>query len=303
MKQCRMCSRFVTRFFLHMKGKDVTIRLDKQVIYLWVFGHGKGRKVPLKNKKYLILLLISTVLVLSGCTDMSDINSESEGIWNQYFVFPLSWLIITVAGFFNENFGLSIIFVTILIRFAILPLMIKQTRNAKAMQALNPEMKALREKYSSKDQATQQKLQQEMMQLFQKHGVNPLAGCFPILIQMPILIAFYNAILRTQEISTHSFLWFQLGDPDPVFLLPIIAGITTFIQQKIMMAGNAQAQMPQMQMMLWLMPIMIVIFAFNLPAALPLYWIVGNIFMIIQTMLVKGPELKKTEVAKPKGAK
>ncbi|WP_228027608.1 YidC family membrane integrase SpoIIIJ [Bacillus fonticola] len=257
----------------------------------------------MKNKKYLILLLISTVLVLSGCTDMSDINSESEGIWNQYFVFPLSWLIITVAGFFNENFGLSIIFVTILIRFAILPLMIKQTRNAKAMQALNPEMKALREKYSSKDQATQQKLQQEMMQLFQKHGVNPLAGCFPILIQMPILIAFYNAILRTQEISTHSFLWFQLGDPDPVFLLPIIAGITTFIQQKIMMAGNAQAQMPQMQMMLWLMPIMIVIFAFNLPAALPLYWIVGNIFMIIQTMLVKGPELKKTEVAKPKGAK
>jgi YidC/Oxa1 family membrane protein insertase len=192
---------------------------------------------------------------------------------------------------FNDSYGISIIIVTILIRLVLLPLMIKQTKSSKAMQALQPEMQKLREQYSSKDQKTQQKLQQETMALFQKHGVNPLAGCFPILIQMPILIAFYHAIMRTGEIASHTFLWVDLGAPDPYFILPLVAGITTFIQQKIMMVGAAQN--PQMTMMLYIMPVMIVVFAFNFPAALSLYWVVGNIFMIIQTFLIKGPEIKE----------
>src|SRR5690606_17026494 len=123
-------------------------------------------------------------------------------------------------------------------RLAILPLMIKQTKNSKAMQAVQPEMQKLREKYSSKDAKTQQKLQEEMMKLFQTHNVNPLAGCFPLLIQMPILIGFYQAIMRTEGIAkAGDFLWFDLGQPDPYYILPIIAAATTFLQQKIMMAG------------------------------------------------------------------
>jgi YidC/Oxa1 family membrane protein insertase len=181
--------------------------------------------------------------------------------------------------------------------------MIKQTQSSKIMQSLQPELTALREKYSSKDQKTQQKLQQETMALFSKHGVNPLAGCFPMLVQMPVLIGFYHAISRTREIAEHNFLWFDLGDKDPYYILPIIAGITTFIQQKMMMAGQAN-QNPQMQMMLWMMPIMIVVFAINFPAALSLYWVVGNIFMIAQTYFIKGPDLKKTpETGKAGGAK
>lgn len=129
------------------------------------------------------------------------------------------------------------------------------------------------------------------MALMQKHGVNPLAGCFPILIQMPILIGFYHAIMRTREIAEHSFLWFDLGERDPYFILPILAGVFTFIQQKLMMAGTAR-QNPQMAMMLWLMPIMIVVFAISFPAALSLYWVVGNLFMIAQTFFIKGPDLK-----------
>lgn len=237
------------------------------------------------------------MLLLSGCTEINKpITTESEGFWNEYIVFPLSLLITKSAEILGGNFGLSIIFVTILIRLAILPLMIKQTKNSKAMQALQPEMQKLREKYSSKDQKTQQKLQQETMALFQQNGVNPLAGCFPLLVQMPILIGFYHAISRTREIADHSFLWFDLGDKDPYFILPIVAGITTFIQQKLMMAGT-ENQNPQMAMMLWMMPIMIVIFAFNFPAALSLYWVVGNLFMIVQTYLIKGPELKKVSAS------
>lgn len=256
----------------------------------------------MKKRIFLTVGLIFLIALLSGCTEYNQaITPESKGFWNEYIVYPLSLLIVKAAELVGGSFGISIILVTIIIRLAILPLMIKQTRSSKAMQAVQPEMAALKEKYKSKDQATQQKLQQETMALFQKHGVNPLAGCFPLIIQMPILIGFYHAISRTREIAEHSFLWFDLGAPDPFYALPIIAGITTFIQQKMMMAGTAN-QNPQMAMMLWMMPIMIVVFAISFPAALSLYWVVGNIFMIIQTYFIKGPELK-TEKGKAGGTK
>lgn len=133
-----------------------------------------------------------------------------------------------------------------------------------------------------------------MMQLYQKNGVNPLAGCLPIFVQMPILFAFYHAIMRTAEISKHTFLWFDLGQADPYYILPIVAAITTFIQQKLAMAGTA-GQNPQMAMMIWLMPIMILVFAINFPAALSLYWVVGNIFGIAQMYMIKGPEIKASK--------
>jgi YidC/Oxa1 family membrane protein insertase len=244
-----------------------------------------------KRRIWLTIGVAALLAVISGCTQINEpITPESKGFWNEYIVYPLSWLIKYVANVLGGSFGLSIIIVTIFIRLLILPLMIQQTKNAKAMQALQPEIQKLREKYSSKDMQTQQKLQQEMMLLFQKHGVNPMAGCFPILIQMPILIGFYHAIMRTREIAEHNFLWFDLGEKDPYYILPIVAGVTTFIQQKIMMAGTEQ-QNPQMAMMLWMMPIMIVIFAINFPAALSLYWVVGNIFSIVQTYFIKGPKV------------
>jgi len=256
----------------------------------------------LKKRILLIVALVSVMTLLAGCTEINQpIDSNSEGFWNEYIVYPLSWLITTVSHALGNSFGWGIVIVTILIRLLILPLMIKQTKSTKAMQAIQPEMQKLKEKYASKDAVTQQKLQQETMALFQKHGVNPLAGCFPLLIQMPILIGFYHAIMRTEEIAQYSFLWFDLGDKDPYYVLPIIAGITTFIQQKMMMAG--QENNPQMAMMLWLMPIMIVVFAINFPAALSLYWVVGNIFMIIQTYFIKGPDLKAKATGKVGGAK
>jgi YidC/Oxa1 family membrane protein insertase len=244
----------------------------------------------------LVAGLLLLMAVLTGCMEYDQpITEESSGFWNEYIVYPLSMLIVKMAEWMNGSFGLSIIIVTILLRFAILPLMIKQTKNSKAMQAIQPEMQKLKEKYSSKDQKTQQKLQQETMALFQKHGVNPLAGCFPLLVQMPILIGFYHAIVRTREIANHNFLWFDLGSPDPIYLLPLIAGVTTFIQQKMMMVGMEDN--PQMKMMLYMMPIMIVVFAVTFPAALSLYWVVGNIFMIVQTYFIKGPDLKKQPAA------
>jgi YidC/Oxa1 family membrane protein insertase len=95
------------------------------------------------------------MLFLSGCTEVNKpITEDSTGFWNEYIVYPLSWFIIKMADIAWGSFGLSIIVVTLIIRLAILPLMIKQTRSSKAMQALQPEMAALKEKYSSKDQKT-----------------------------------------------------------------------------------------------------------------------------------------------------
>ncbi|WP_088104607.1 YidC family membrane integrase SpoIIIJ [Halalkalibacter urbisdiaboli] len=245
------------------------------------------------KKLGLVTMVIALLFVMTGCFNIeAPITKESEGFWDSYFVYPLSWLIIYFADVFNDNFGLAIVIVTILLRLLILPLMIKQTKSAKAMQAIQPEMQKLREKYSAKDQKTQQKLQQEMMAMFQEKGVNPLAGCLPLFIQMPILLALYHAIMRTEEIGGHSFLWFALDAPDPI-LLPVIAGATTFIQQKMMMVTDN----PQMKILLYVMPIMIFVFAMFFPAALTLYWVVGNLFMITQTYFITGPNVGKSKTA------
>ncbi len=240
------------------------------------------------------MTLIMLLAILSGCTEVNQpITPESEGFWNSYFVYPLSVVITYFAELFNENYGLSIVIVTILARLVLVPLNVKQLKSSKAMQDIQPELKEIQKKHSSKDANTQQQLQQETMALFQKHGVNPLAGCLPIFIQMPILLAMYHAIMRTEEISTHSFLWFELGSPDPIFLLPLIAGGATFIQQKLMMAGSPAANNPQMAVMLYVMPIMIGVFAIFFPAALALYWVVGNVFMVIQTIFIRKPMMKE----------
>lgn len=259
----------------------------------------------LKKKVVLVIGLICLVALLTGCSDYNQpITSESKGFWNQFIVYPLSQLIIWTANIAGGSFGISIILVTILIRLIILPLMINQIKSTKAMQAIQPELEKLQKKYSSKDAATQQKLQQETMALFKKYNINPLAGCFPILIQMPILVGFYHAIVRTRAIATDTFLWFDLGSPDPYFILPIIAGIATFISQKISMARGTAAQNPSMTMMLWVMPAMIIFFAIKLPAALALYWVVGNIFSIVQQFIIKAPNINnQPQTSKSGGSK
>jgi len=251
----------------------------------------------LRKKLPIILLMIGLVLLLSGCTEIREpITSDSTGIWNKYFVYPLSQVIIYFAELLGNSFGLSIIVVTIIIRLLLVPLNVKQLKSSQAMQLIQPEMKELQKKYSSKDAATQQKLQQETMALFQKYGVNPLAGCLPIFIQMPILIAMYHAIMRTREIGDETFLWFALSSPD--YVLPVIAGAFTFLQQKLMMAGtSSNAQSAQMMsVMLYMMPIMITVFGFFLPAALPLYWVIGNIFMVAQTILIRKPMMNESTI-------
>lgn len=228
-----------------------------------------------------ILLAVMLLAVLTGCSMDPAVNpiDPDNGFWDRYFVFPLSFSLDWLADLMWEEYGLSILVVTIVIRCLILPLTLKQYRNSKQMQLIQPELKKIKEKY--KDDT--QKQQEETMKLFQKNNVNPLAGCFPMLVQMPILIGLYHAIMRNADIGSHSFLWMQLGERDP-FILPILAALTTFIQQRMM--AN---QMPkQMQALLFIFPALIFVMALSFPSALPLYWIYSNIFTIVQTYFIYG---------------
>lgn len=155
------------------------------------------------------------------------------------------------------------------------------------MDLLKPELDEIQKKLkSTKKPEEQQKLQQEMFALYRKHGVNPLSvGCLPIIIQMPILLGFYYAIRGSKEIATHSFLWFNLGQPD--LFMTAAAGIVYYLQFKVSQSNLPEAQQNQMKYFGLLSPIMIVFVSLHAPAVLPLYWTVGGLFLIMQTILAR----------------
>lgn len=259
----------------------------------------------MRKKIAIAVTLIGIMMVMAGCADYYTTPLTPEyvanaGLWTRYIVNPLSIFLKEIAKIFAGSYGMSIIVATVLIRLVLLPLMIKQTKSAKAMQDIQPEMKKLKEKYSSKDQKTQRKLQEETMKLFQEHKVNPMASCLPILVQMPILIAFYQAIRKTPQIQEHTFLWFSLGSPD--YVLPVIAALATFVQQKLMLGRTGNTN-PQMAMMTYLMPIMIGVFGMFLPSALTLYWVIGNCFMIGQIFIIYKKPIPKLEPGETGGSK
>lgn len=247
-----------------------------------------------RRKLWIVVGIALLVIVLSGCSpNFQTIETEDlakGSFWQKYFVYPLSFGLEWFADHLWGQFGLSILVVTIIIRLLILPLTLKQYRSSKAMQDLQPELKKIKEQY--KDDAKKQ--QEETMKLFQKNGVNPLAGCFPILIQMPVLIALYNAIIWNPDIRSHTFLWFEMGKPDPYYLLPILAAATTWIQQQ-MMSSQMNAQMKSIMI---IFPVMIFVMSMSFASALPLYWFYSNLFTVVQTYFLYGRSNAKGGVKK-----
>ena len=153
------------------------------------------------------------------------------------------------------------------------------------MDKLKPEMEEVQKRSkAAKTPEEQKKIQAEMMQLYQKHNVNPLnIGCLPIIIQMPLLMGLYYAIRSSHEIATHSFLWFNLGQSN--LIMALIAGVVYLIQARVSLHTVPEAQRKQMQMFMYLSPIMITVFSLSAPPALPLYWAVGGGFLIMQTLI------------------
>ncbi len=249
-----------------------------------------GGKLMKKKKIALILMLSALTIFLAGCGDFREpIYSDTEGFWSKFIVWPIV-AFITMLKDVLGTYGWSIVAVTIIVRVILLPLIIQQANSSKAMRDIQPKMKALQEKYKSKDAVTQEKYREAIQQLFTENQVNPVAGCLPALVQMPIIIGLYHAISRmnaTPEIELGTFLGFQLAEQSIV--LAILAGVAQFV---VLKTGPAMDN-PQMKTMLYIMPFMIVGFGLFLPAAISLYWIIGNVIMLITNIFLYKPFAKE----------
>jgi YidC/Oxa1 family membrane protein insertase len=183
-------------------------------------------------------------------------------------------LFLKLTNSFTKNFGIDIIILSILIKIIFLPLTQISFKSMKEMQKVQPEMNRLKEQYK-KDKA---RLQQEIMLLYKRRKINPMSGCLPMLIQIPVFIALYNALQRTIEMR-HApfFLWIRdLSAKDPIYITPLIMGATMVIQQKM----TPTAADPAQAKMFMLMPIMFTFLFLNFPSGLVLYWLVNNVLSI-----------------------
>lgn len=196
--------------------------------------------------------------------------------------------VLTVLYNFTEsvgipNLGLAIVLMTIIIKLIMYPLTQKQIQSTKAMMEIQPKMKALQEKYKD----DKQRLNMELANLYKSEGVNPLAGCLPLLIQMPIMIGIFYGI-RDYNYAAHpeivtSFLWLaDISKADPTYVLPVLSALTTFIQTKQTMPANGA----QNKMMMYFMPLFIGYISLTFPAGLVLYWVVMNIMQIAQQSIM-----------------
>ncbi|MCM3627622.1 YidC/Oxa1 family membrane protein insertase [Paenibacillus glycanilyticus] len=252
------------------------------------------------NRKWLLVLgMVLMVVLLSGCAPHNSTTSTADlqhgNFWEKNVVYYFALTLDKFADWFHGSYGLAILLITIIVRTAILPLTLKQYRSSKAMQAIQPQMAEIKKKHKDNPQ----KQQEETMKLFQANKVNPMAGCLPLLVQMPVFMALYNSIYWNPEVRTHEFLGLQLGEPGPWYFLPIIAAATTFVQSKMMQKQQTQT-MPGMGAMLMIFPVLIFVMALNFPSALPLYWIFSNIYTIIQNyfLYVRSSNKGKEALAK-----
>jgi YidC/Oxa1 family membrane protein insertase len=211
-----------------------------------------------------------------------------------------AWIVVPLLGALNKinvyigNFGWSIIALTFLINLAIFPLRHKSVVSMKKMQALQPEIKAIQDRYGKlkTTDPARQKMNQELMELYKQRGVNPAGGCVPMLLTMPILFAFYSMLAYSIELRGAPFgLWIKdLSVYDPYFVSPILTGITMLVQQRM---TPMTATDPVQQKMFMFMPVIFTVMFLWAPSGLNIYWLVNNVLAIAQqyfTNRIIGPE-------------
>lgn len=245
-------------------------------------------------------------------------------MWDTIIINPMINTLLLIYDLLGENFGLAIIIFTALVRLITLPLTSKQQKSTQAMQELQGSKKwqDIQKKYKD----DKKKLQEETMKVYQENGINPLSGCLPMLIQFPIIIGLYQAIIRALadaplqllELSRHlysfipdsliplnsQFLWMDLGQPErwyPSFLpnvgipiLTILVVVTTWLQTKLTTPPTAEGQGAQMnQMMAIYMPLLLGYFSYTFAAGLALYFVVSNVLTIAQYAALGKVDLRK----------
>ncbi len=207
--------------------------------------------------------------------------------WLWFIAKPLHWLLSVIQNFVG-NWGVAIICLTFIVRGAMYPLTKAQYTSMAKMRMLQPKLQAMRERIGD----DRQRMSQEMMELYKKEKVNPLGGCLPILLQMPIFIALYWALMESVELRHSPFFgWIHdLSAQDPYYILPLLMGASMFVIQKM---SPTTITDPMQQKIMTFMPVMFTFFFLWFPSGLVLYWLVSNIVTLIQqTLIYKALEKK-----------
>lgn len=261
--------------------------------------------------------------IFMGPKDSQILKEHKEG-WNlvmNYDQIPIfgpifGWAIKPLAAALSAtmiwlhnlvgNYGIAIILLTIMVRLLMWPVYAKSTRSMKRMSKLSPLMKEIKEKYPDDPQ----KVNQETMKLYSEYGINPMGGCLPMFLQLPVFLGFYRMLWGSVELRHESFLWADdLTMPDHFWfipglgfwlnLLPILMALASFVQMAMTPKTGDNTQ----RMIFMMMPFMFLIFCYNFASGLALYWTVSNIFTVAQTWLMNKlpePELKKSDKVKKK---
>jgi YidC/Oxa1 family membrane protein insertase len=313
---------FDKRYFLVALIPEVASSIESTSASLWEISVGakkdkeKGVLLTLHQKPVELLPGSATKLEFSsylGPKQLTLLTQAGNGLdenidfgWFGVLSRPMLWLLGQIFGFVG-NFGVAIILLTLLIKLLTFPLTQKSFVSMQQMKKIAPEMKELQKKYSH-DRA---QLGQKQMELYKEKGINPMAGCLPMLIQMPIWIALYQMLWNSVELYQQPFmLWItDLTAPDPVYVLPIAMGASMFVQQAFQPTMEEQ---PQMKYVMWGMPFFLTFIMLNMPAGLSLYIFINNILTIFQQLFIKrryGTDEKlvlveeKISKQKPKGLK
>lgn len=207
-----------------------------------------------------------------------DLTVDYGFLW--WLAQPLFWLLQAIQTFVI-NWGFTIIAITILVKGAMYWLTKAQYESMAKMRALQPKMQALKERFGE----DRQKMSQAMMELYKKEKVNPMGGCFPLLLQMPIFLSLYWVLLESVELRHAGFvLWItDLSVPDPFFVLPVLTGVTMYMLQRLQ---PMTIQDPMQQKIMQWMPVAMSIFFFMFPAGLVLYWLISNVITLVQAKMI-----------------
>jgi len=260
------------------------------------------------NYSYFIGPKKYSILKDSGYSMEKVMEFETTGFFSfmNWLMEPSRKALLWTLNLFNgmaHNYGIAIILLTLLVRILFWPLTHKSTESMKRMQEIQPEVKALQEKYKKNNP---QMLQQETMKLYKEKKVNPMGGCLPMFVQIPVFIALFTVLRNAIELRYAGFLWIaDLSTSENLFagsipfvgslnILPLLMSLSMIWQQKLTpQAATTPEQIQQQKMMMFMMPIMMLFFFYKMPSGLVLYWTTSNLLMIAQTSL---RNLKKKKV-------
>ena len=232
---------------------------------------------------------------LPDCDNFKVNSGKYEGLWTSIFVKPLAFVLLKL-GKLVGNYAVSLIIISLLIRLIAFPFTKKTAMQSELMKKAQPELTKIQNKYKDKqDQESLTRQSQEMMMVYKKYNISPMSGCLFSMIQLPLFIAFFEAVQRTPAIFEGKFLGLQLGTTPMVgfttasiigyIVLMLLIAATTYFSFKLNATGNTLD--PSMAMMPVMMVFMIIFMALFMPSALGIYWITTNLFTIFQNMLVK----------------